>query len=308
MGSGKLKYFSAAISSAVVWGFFPIFLRNLKGYPAEQILHYRIFTSLVIIWAFIALFRKDKIREDILYLQNESGKKKRKLFWLTILAGILITGNWFSYIYAVNNISLKSAAFAYMVCPLITALGGFFILKENLTNFKFAAIAIAVISILILAKGAFGEVLWSVFIAALYAFYLIIQRVVKTIDRFNLLGVQLLISTVLIMPLFIYTDTATFPSGLMFWANIIMIAIVFTILPLFLSLYALIGLPSSTLGIVIYVNPIVAFSVAFFYFHEGITMHQVMAYSLLFIAVIIFNLDIILPNIYKTTAGTNSRN
>ncbi len=305
---GKLKYFSAAISSAVVWGFFPIFLRNLKDYPAEQILHYRIFTSLILIWTFIALFRKDKIREDILYLQNEPVKNKRKLFWLTILAGFLITGNWFTYIYAVNNISLKSAAFAYMVCPLITALGGFFILKEKLTNFKFLAIAVAITSILILAQGASGEVLWSVFIAALYAFYLIIQRVVKIIDRFNLLGVQLLISTVLIMPLFIYNDTSTFPSSFTFWVNIVIIAIVFTIVPLFLSLYALIGLPSSTLGIIIYVNPIVAFSVAFFYFHEGITMHQVMAYSLLFIAVIIFNLDIILPSIFKTTAGISNRN
>ena len=305
---GKLKYFFAAISSVVVWGFFSIFLRNLKAYPAEQILHYRIFTSLILIWTFIALFRKDKIKEDISYLQSEPNRNKRKLFWLTILAGFLITGNWFTYIYAVNNISLKSAAFAYMVCPLITALGGFFILREKLSNLKFAAIAVAIISILILAQGDFGEVLWSVFIATLYAFYLIIQRVVKTIDRFNLLGVQLLVSTILIMPLFIYTDTATFPSSFTFWANIIIIAIVFTIVPLFLSLYALIGLPSSTLGIIIYLNPIVAFSVAFFYFHEGITMQQVMAYSFLLFAVVIFNLDIIFPGTFKSTAGINNRN
>jgi chloramphenicol-sensitive protein RarD len=297
LGSGKLRYFSAAISSAAVWGFFSIFLRNLKGYPAEQILHYRIFTSLIIIWICIALFRKDKIRADIRYLQNETNTNRRKLFWLTILAGVLITGNWFTYIYAVNNINLKSAAFAYMICPLITALGGFFILKEKLTTFKFIAITIAIASIVILARGAFGEVLWSIFIAALYAFYLIVQRVVKNIDRFNLLGINLLISTVLIMPWFIYTDIETIPSSPVFWSNIIIIAVIFTIIPLFLSLYALIGLPSSTLGIIIYVNPMVAFSVAFFYFHEGITTDQVMAYSLLFIAVIVFNLDSILPNI-----------
>ena len=306
MSTGKLKYFSAAVSSAVVWGFFPIFLRNLKAYPAEQILHYRIFTSLLIIWAVVFLFRKDKLKADLLFLKQETSKHRKKLFWLIIISGILISGNWFTYIYAVNNISLKSAAFAYMVCPLITALGGFFILKEDLSAIQGIAIAIAVISIIILGQGAFGEVLWSVIIATFYSFYLIIQRVIRNIDRFNLLAVQLIIATILILPLFIYTDTESFPGSMTFWANIIIIAIVFTIITLFLSLYSLIGIPSSTLGIIIYINPIVAFSVAFFYFHEGINMHQVMAYALLLLAVILFNAEIIAPNIYRS-AGFNRR-
>jgi chloramphenicol-sensitive protein RarD len=212
--------------------------------------------------------------------------------WLTILAGILISGNWFSYIYVVNNISLKSAAFAYMVCPLITAFGGFIILKEHLNTLKLMAITIAIISIIILAQGSLVEVTWSVFIATLYAFYVITQRVANNIDKFNILGVQLVISIILMMPLFIYHHT-NLPVSLSFWVNIIIIAVLFTIVPLFLSLYALIGIPSSTLGIIIYINPIVAFTVAFFYFHEGINLHQLMAYSLLFIAVLIFNGDII---------------
>ena len=71
--------------------------------------------------------------------------------------------------------SLKSAAFAYMVCPLITALGGFLILKEKLSSRKFIAIGIAALSIIILAWGSAPDVSWSVFIASFYAFYLIVQ-------------------------------------------------------------------------------------------------------------------------------------
>ncbi|HUH34107.1 MAG TPA: EamA family transporter, partial [Daejeonella sp.] len=121
----RFKYFAAALLSVSIWGFFAIPLRNLKDYPAEEILHYRIFTSLLITWLVIFLFKRQKLRNDIAYIKTESPETRKKIYWLTIIAGILITGNWYSYIYAVNNVSLTSAAFAYMVCPLITAMGGF---------------------------------------------------------------------------------------------------------------------------------------------------------------------------------------
>jgi chloramphenicol-sensitive protein RarD len=275
-----------------MWGFFAIPLRNLREYPAIDILHYRIFTSLLITWLIILVFKKKDVRRDIAFLKSKSKQERRKILGLTLAAGVLITGNWFSYIYAVNNVSLTSAAFAYMVCPLITAMGGFFILKEHLSPTKLTAIAIALVSILILAKGSLRDVLWSVFIASLYAFYLIIQRVVNNVDKLNMLAIQLLISFVLMLPLFLYNFVA-FNTDLNFWINILIISVVFTIIPLFLSLYALVGLPSSTLGIIIYLNPIVAFAVAFVYFHESVNSFQIYAYALLAAAVVVFNWGII---------------
>lgn len=226
--------------------------------------------------------------EDIRHIRNEPLKERKRLAWLTLLAGFLITGNWFTYIYAVNEVSLKSAAFAYMVCPLITAIGGFLILKEPLSRLKLIAIAIAVTSVAILSQGSLRDVIWSVIVAALYAFYLIIQRVTGKINKLNMLGVHLIIATVITLPLFLANFEA-FPFDIHFWIIIVIISVFFTVIPLFLSLYALIGMPSSTLGIIIYLNPIIAFAVAFFYFHEGINPHQLYAYSMLFAAVIIFN-------------------
>lgn len=290
--SRRLKYFAAALTSVAMWGFFSIPLRNLKAFPSEDILYYRIFASLLITWLVILLFRRKQLKNDIAYLKSESRANQQKILKLTLIAGVLITGNWFSFIYAVNNVSLTSAAFAYMVCPLITAMGGFLILKEVLSKLKLIAITIAFVSILLLAKGSLTDVLWSVFIASLYAFYLIIQRVITNIDRFNMLGVQLILSVFLMFPLFIYHHTA-FITDFYFWINIVIIAVFFTIIPLFLSLYALIGLPSSTLGIIIYINPIVAFAVAFIYFHEAINSYQIYAYTLLLGAVIVFNWGIL---------------
>ena len=288
MKAGRIKYFLAALCAVITWGFFSIPLRLIKDYSPEDILHYRIFTSLVITWLVIFFFRRKNLTEDLIYLKTEPLKERKRIIWLTLGAGLLITGNWFTYIYAVNEVSLKSAAFAYMVCPLITAVGGFTILREPLSKLKVIAICIAIVSIIILAQGSLRDVLWSVFIASLYAFYLIIQKVMGKIDKLIMLGAHLLIATIITLPLFLF-NFETFPFDLHFWVIIIIISVAFTIIPLFLSLYALIGMPSSTLGIIIYLNPIVAFAVAFFYFHEGINPHQLYAYSMLLAAVIVFN-------------------
>ncbi len=207
-------------------------------------------------------------------------------------------GNWFTYIYAVNHVSLTSAAFAYMVCPLITAFGGFFILKEHLSALKLTALVIALVSILLLATGSIREVLWSVGIASVYAFYLIIQRFITQVDKLNMLAINLLISALLMLPYFIYNDTP-FPSEGLFWLVIFVIALVFTLIPLFLNLYALVELPSSTLGIIMYINPIIAFMIAFMYFDEPYHINQLMAYGLLVVAIVVFNWEVIKSLLFK---------
>jgi chloramphenicol-sensitive protein RarD len=288
----KSRYLLAAFLSVSIWGFFSVPLRNLKAFPSEEILYYRIFTSLLVIWAAILLFRRKAVQQDLAYWKSTTIQEKKIIIYQVIGATVLLTLNWYTFIYAVNNISLKSAAFAYMVCPLITAFGGFLILKEHLSGLKLTALGVALISIIMLATGSFIEVLWSVIIAALYAFYLIIQRKMQHLDKLNVLAVQITLAVILMLPFYIHHHEG-FPTGAWFWSNIVIIAVLFTVIPLFLSLYALIGIPSSTLGIIIYLNPIIAFTVAVLYFNEKITMHQLMAYLLLLFAVFLFNWNLI---------------
>jgi chloramphenicol-sensitive protein RarD len=288
----KSRYLLAAFLSVAIWGFFSVPLRNIKSFEAQEILYYRVFTSLVVIWAAILLFRRKALTQDVRYFRLAVPRAKRVIVYQIIGASILLTLNWYTFIYAVNNVSLKSAAFAYMVCPLITAFGGFLILKEELSKLKLAALGVALVSIILLATGSFIEVLWSVVIAALYAFYLIIQRKMQHLDKLNVLAVQIAIAVLLMLPFYLAYHQA-FPTSPWFWSHIVIIAVVFTVIPLFLSLYALIGIPSSTLGIIIYLNPIIAFTVAVLYFGEQISLHQFLAYLLLLSAVFLFNWNLI---------------
>ncbi|WP_316792799.1 EamA family transporter [Pedobacter frigoris] len=292
MPKSNLRYFFAGILSFAIWGFFSIPLRNLKAFPSEEILYYRIFTSLVFIWIAILLFRRKQLKADIQYLMGVT-KKQRRTIGLQIAAStVFLTLNWYTYIYAVNNVSLQSAAFAYMVCPLLTAFGGFVLLKEELSQLKLISLGIALLSILLLATGSLIEVAWSVIIALLYAFYLILQRKMQNMDKLNVLAVQIGVAVLLMLPFYL-SKHEDFPTSLWFWGNISVVAVVFTIIPLFLSLYALIGIPSSTLGIIIYINPIIAFAVAILYFNEHIDTHKLFAYLLLLVSVFVFNWGII---------------
>ncbi|MDQ1141265.1 EamA family transporter [Pedobacter agri] len=298
MASSKSKYFLAGIIPYIIWGTMSIPLRNIKGFPPQEILYYRIFVSIVVVWGIILLFRRSALNKDIEFFKALTPSKKVKLLALTILSAILITGNWFTYIYAVNSVSLKAAAFAYMVCPLLTALCGVIILKEQLTKAKVAALVVAFVSIVLLATGSLQEVLWAILIAAFYAVYVIVLKVIKDIDKFNFLGIQLILSGLMMLPTYL-SNSNVFPTDSFFWIHIFLIAIVFTIIPLFLNAYALLGMPSSALGILIYLNPIVAFTVAFFYFKEEIDVHQLFAYLLLLLSIVIFNAQLLQRIVYK---------
>ncbi|MCX2495852.1 EamA family transporter [Pedobacter sp. PF22-3] len=298
MTDNKIKYFLSGIVPYIIWGTMSIPLRNIKGFPPHEILYYRIFVSTILVWATIFLFRREALKSDLNFLKSLSTRNKTKLMLLTVVSSFLITGNWFTYIYAVNSVSLRAAAFAYMVCPLLTALCGFIILKERLTKAKAIALIVAFISIILLATGSLHEVIWAIIIASFYAMYVILLKIIKGIDKFNFLGVQLILSGLMMLPLY-FLNAAPFPTENIFWLHIFLIAIVFTIIPLFLNSYALMGMPSSALGILIYINPIVAFAVAFFYFEEKIDLHQLFAYLLLLLSIVIFNAPLLKSVVYK---------
>lgn len=298
MAASKSKYFFAGITPYVIWGTMSIPLRNIKHFPPQEILYYRIFISILMVWTTILLFRRNALKKDLDYFNTLTSSGKRKLILLTILSSVLITGNWFTYIFAVNSVSLKAAAFAYMVCPLLTALCGFIILKEALTKTKVIAIVIAFISIGLLATGSLYEVTWAIVIASFYALYVIVLKVIQNIDKFNFLGIQLILSGLIMLPMY-FLKSASFPTDIFFWSHIFLIAVVFTIIPLFLNAYALLGMPSSALGILIYLNPIVAFAVAFFYFKEKIDIHQLFAYLLLLSSILIFNAKLFKSVVYN---------
>lgn len=265
-----------------------IAIRWVKDYPAEDILYYRILTALFILWGFTLIFRSNALRTDITHYSSLSPVAKKKFIFLTLLSAALIFGNWFAYIYAVNHISIQSAAFAYLICPLLTAISAYIILKEQLSNIKKVALLFAMISVIMLASGSMTEVIWSISVGLLYALYLVIQRLSQGFDKLNVLGIQLLICSLFVIPKLIFNQH-NIPNDAIFWIDIIVIALVFTIIPLYLSMYALTKISSTTTGVLLYINPLIAFTLAVVYFKETVDPHKYIAYAIIVLAIVLFN-------------------
>src|SRR5690606_36054260 len=133
-----------------MWGFIAIPFKALSAWPADIILYFRIFASCLLVWHFLLLFRKDRWKEELAAFRKLDSRSKARLFGLILLSSILIAGNWVTFIYTVNNISIKAGAFAYLICPLITTLAGFLILNDKLTVRKWTSLALALLSVIML--------------------------------------------------------------------------------------------------------------------------------------------------------------
>ncbi|WP_162910821.1 EamA family transporter [Hymenobacter oligotrophus] len=285
------RFHTAALAAYLIWGFFPIPLRLLTGYASGQILYFRVLLALLLLAGILLLGRRDALRQTWQQYRMAVPAERRRMLGLTALGGILLTINWLLFIYVVNHVSVQAGSFAYLLCPILTALLGWALLGERLRPVQGAAIAISLVSCGLLATGNLQTVGMSLLVALSYASYLITQRVLRHYDKLVLLGLQLLLATAVLVPL-------AGPLGadpLAGFADTRLLLIVgllsagFTVLPLFLNLFALGGLSSGTVGILMYLNPLVSFLLAFLYFGESATANQVIAYGLIVVSVLLYN-------------------
>jgi chloramphenicol-sensitive protein RarD len=282
------RHYLAGIAAFVIWGFFSLPLRAISDYSVGAILYFRILFSCFVLFVIVFGFKRAELKRNLEVLRSYSRGQRNMTILLTIAGGALLIVNWLTFIYIVNNINVKTASFAYMICPVITALLGYLMLNERLTNVQWAAVALCAISCVLMGINSGLELGYSFLTAFTYALYLVSQRKNQGFDRMIMLGVQVLFSFV-ILTFFYSVLVAEIPSGPRFYGYTFMIAVVFTVLPLFLNLFALNKINSATIGILLYLNPIFNFSIAFIVFRESVNMIQIIGYSIIVIAVVLFN-------------------
>ncbi|MGX7668517.1 EamA family transporter [Flavobacterium pedocola] len=282
------KYYLAAVAAFVIWGFFSLALKPIHHYPSLDILFYRVFLSVLLISAINLFIRRKVLLKDFQTIKTKPKAERNIILLLNVGGGLLLTANWFIFIYVMNHISVKAASFAYLVCPILTTVLAFFILKEKLSKWQWIAVGISLSGCVLLSFNSFADIFYSLIVALTYALYLISQRKNTEVDKFVALNVQLLTSGILLLP-FYPSFSGPVPGESLFYICLVFIVILFTIIPLFLNLFALKGMNSSTLGIMLYINPILNFLLAVFYYKEEVTGIQIISYSLILISILVFN-------------------
>jgi chloramphenicol-sensitive protein RarD len=187
-----------------------------------------------------------------------------------------------------NHISVKATSLAYMVCPILTTLLAFVILHEKLSRMQWLAVGLSITGCILLSYADLRDMYFSLIVGFSYACYLVSQRRNSGFDTFIVLTFHIVLSSLILLPFF-FTYSGKLPADFSFFGYIAVIAVFFTIIPLFLNLFALTGINSSIVGMLLNINPIIAFTLATWVFHEKINHIQIISYSIILFAVIIFN-------------------
>jgi chloramphenicol-sensitive protein RarD len=236
----------------------------------------------------VALFKRQAVKETFIIYNNSSLQIKRKVLLMNIGGSVLLNINWFSFIYVLNHISIKAASLAYLVCPILTTLLAWIILHEKLSKLQWGAVGISIFSCILLSYANIVDMLYSILVGLSYAGYLVSQRQNTGFDKFIVLTFHIVLSAMLLLP-FYPAFGGPVPTAFKFYFYIEIIAVAFTIIPLFLNLFALKRLTSSTLGMLLNINPIIGFTLAGLMYQEHMSSVQIISYSLIFISVLVFN-------------------
>lgn len=294
------QYYLAAFFAFFIWGFFSLALKPLHNYASLDIMFYRVFFSVVVMVLINLAFRSNVIRKNWNHFSKMSQEQKRSTVVLTLGGAVFLASNWFVFIFVMNHVSVKAASLAYLICPILTTVIAFYTLKETLSKGQWVAVMISILGCILLSLNHFEDIFFSLVVAATYAFYLVSQRKNSELDKFLVLTIQLLFTALILLP-FYPKYSGTIPTEPLFYGCLLIIVVFFTIIPLFLNLYALKGINSSTVGIMIYINPIINFLLAIFYYNEQVSLLQLCSYFLILVSIVVFNAKLIFSRKQKVT-------
>ncbi|HBP38694.1 MAG TPA: EamA family transporter RarD [Clostridiales bacterium] len=155
-----------------LWGFFPIYWKLLRALPPDRIIAHRIAWSFVFAIALIFLTGK--------WTQLAALLKRPRDLLIFGLAALMITINWFVFIYAVNSGQIVESSLGYYINPLFSIAMGAVLFKERFKGGQIAAIALAAAGVAVMTVQV-GRLPWiSLVLAASFGTYGLLKKMVQT--------------------------------------------------------------------------------------------------------------------------------
>ncbi|WP_128331439.1 EamA family transporter RarD [Apibacter sp. HY039] len=280
------KGFFYALFCYISWGVFPLYWHMLINVPSLVILSNRMLWSSVFLLAFCVILNPGSLWKVM--------NNRRNIYYMFI-AGVLITCNWGTYIYAVNHQFIVESSLGYYINPLINVLLGVLFFKEKLSRLEKLATLLACIGVLYFtfSYGEFPS------IAFMLAISMGIYGMVK--KKANLPPVQALtLETLLVTPaaiiyLFFAMNTGQFIiSELPVLTTVLLIlGGIVTAIPLLLFASAVKILPYSTLGFIQYIGPTIQLIIGVYVFKEKFTSAHAVCFICIWTGLLFFTINLI---------------
>lgn len=270
----------------MLWGFMPIYWKFLSDVSSDEILASRI------IWSFLFTLLLVTISKNLKTLLDDLKElwSNKKAFWSLVLASYLVTGNWFTFIFAVNGGYIVQTSLGYYINPLISVLLGIIFLKERLSKAQQLSVVIAAIGVIILAVS-YGEIPWISFILAItFAFYGLIKKSL-TIDPLRGMTIETLFVLPVALLYFAYLlkkDQAVFFESSISMMILIALTGVATAVPLVLFAKGTKTMPLYMSGFIQYIAPTLMLIIGVFIYKEQFSQIEFLSFSFIWVALILF--------------------
>jgi chloramphenicol-sensitive protein RarD len=160
-----------ALAVFVTWGLFPSYFKLLAGVPATEVLSHRIVWSAVFMAVLLPLGRGvGAFRRAIV---------DGRVVGLIALSALLIGVNWLTYVSTIAAGHVLEASLGYFLSPLANVALGRLVLGERLTRLQLVACLMALGAVAALALGTEGEIWRAIVLALSFGFYGLVRKLVR---------------------------------------------------------------------------------------------------------------------------------
>jgi len=275
----------AAACAYILWGIFPLYIKQLPQVPALEIVLHRSGWALLFVLALLAALRRFAWLPAVL--------RQPRTLALFALSALLLSANWLLYVWAINAGRVLDASLGYFINPLVNVVLGYAVLHERPRPLQWAAVALAATGVLWLALGA-GHVPWvSLLLALSFAFYGLLR---KTASLGAIEGLAL--ETLLLAPLcfggmawLAARGQAHFGHDGLATDLWLLAGGPFTAVPLLLFAYGARRVTLATLGLLQYLGPSIQFVLGVYLYREPFDAGRGLGFALIWAALALYSAE-----------------
>lgn len=268
----------ALVVACTVWGLSPVYYAEVAHVPPLTVLAYRTLWSLCFFLIVLGVQgRLSEVRTPF------AGWRRTGMM---VLAGLLVSVNWFGFIYAVTSGQTVEASLGYFIFPLVAVALGRIVLGERLAMVQWAAVALATAAVGVLTVGL-GAAPWiAIHLAVSFGLYGLVKKRIALGPVLSVMAEVLLLAPLALVWIALHGEA--WDLG---WRTHLLLAVsgVLTGGPLVLFSYAAWRVRLSTLGLGQYINPSLQFLIAVLLFAEPFTRWHAIAFPMIWVGLILYS-------------------
>jgi chloramphenicol-sensitive protein RarD len=280
----------ASAAAFLIWGLSPAYWKCLAPVPATQIILHRI------VWSFL-------LTMPLLVVQGRWKEFTRVLghpstLGILTISGLLVGGNWFLYIWAVNKGHILQASLGYYINPLVNVFLGMVFLKERLRRAQVLALVMAALGVFYL-NFTYGVFPWvALGLALSFGSYGLIRKVAP-VAALPGLAVETLLLSIPASLLLIHLHRTGSGAFLRMGSGIDLLlagTAPLTAVPLLLFTLGVRKITLTTLGFIQYLAPTGMFLLGVWVYGEPFSNAHAVTFGLIWSALGVFSADMALQH------------